>query len=129
MQAHGGAFFLKKLGPIGTNFARYKMTARRGINLRRAVRQEKMNVSPPNRTQPTGRVNVYEVRPATTGDGFDLISEAISSGRLRLSKQHVAIGYATLHSGSHASVIRVYDAAGQLVATHEQQAGRSAARE
>lgn len=70
------------------------------------------------------RVNVYEVRPATTGEGFDVISEALSTGRLRLSKQHVAIGYATLHSGSQASVIRVYDAAGQLIATHEQAAGR-----
>ena len=86
-----------------------------------------MNVSSLNE-QPTERVNVYEVRPATIGEGFDLISDAIGSGRLRLSKQHVAIGYATLHSGSHPAVIRVYDAAGELVATHEQPAGRGAGR-
>ena len=74
-------------------------------------------------------MNVYEVRPATTGEGFDLISDALSTGRLRLSKQHVAIGYATLHSGAHASSIRVYDADGELVATHQQPAGRAGARE
>ena len=83
-----------------------------------------MNASPPNEKQQAFRMNVYEVRPATTGEGFDLISDSISTGRLRLSKQHVAIGYATLHSGSHASIIRVYDEAGELIATHEQPAGR-----
>ena len=85
-----------------------------------------MNASSPNERQQALRMNVYEVRPATTGEGFDLISDAISTGRLRLSKQHVAIGYATLHSGSHASVIRVYDDAGELIATHEQPPGRGA---
>ena len=74
-------------------------------------------------------MNVYEVRPATNGDGFDLISDALVTGRLRLSKQHVAIGYATLHSGSHRSVVRVFDADGQLVATHEQSPSRGTAHE
>lgn len=83
-----------------------------------------MNASHSDEKQQLSRLNVYEVRPATTGAGFDVISEAIATGRLRLSKQHVAIGYATLHSGSHASVIRVYDAAGELIETHEQPAGR-----
>ena len=72
------------------------------------------------------RTNIYEVRPAKTGEGFDLFSDSISSGRLRLSKQHVAVGYATLHSGANASVIRVYDETGELIATHEQPAGRGA---
>ena len=85
-----------------------------------------MNASPSDEKQQQAcRVNVYEVRPAKTGEGFDLISDAISLGRLRLSKQHVAIGYATLHSGSNASVIRVYDEAGELIATHEQPPGRA----
>ena len=70
-------------------------------------------------------MNVYEVRPASFGEGFDLISDALSSGRLRFSKQHVAIGYATLHSGSHACTIRVYDANGQLAETRDQPAPRS----
>ena len=85
-----------------------------------------MNASPLNEKQQTFRINVYEVRPTRTGDGFDLISESISTGRLRFSKQHVAVGYATLHSGSHASVIRVYDEAGAVIATHEQPPGRGA---
>ena len=88
-----------------------------------------MNVSPAPEKQPTERLNIYEVRPTTSGDGFDLISDALVTGRLRLSKQHVAIGYATLHSGSHPAVIRVYDADGQLVATHEQPSVRGGARE
>ncbi len=83
-----------------------------------------MNASHSDPKQQRSRLAVYEVRPATTGEGFDVISEALSTGRLRLSKQYVAIGYATLHSGSHPSVIRVYDAAGELIATHEQPAGR-----
>ena len=83
-----------------------------------------MNASHSDEKPQLSRVNVYEVRPATTGEGFDVISEALSGGCLRLSKQHVAIGYATLHSGSRASVIRVYDGAGELIATHEQPAGR-----
>lgn len=82
------------------------------------------NPSPSDEKAQLSRVNVYEVRPATSGEGFEVISDAISTGRLRLSKEHVAIGYATLHSGSHPSVIRVYDAAGQLIATHEQPPGR-----
>ena len=81
-----------------------------------------MNVSPPEQTQQTSRVNLYEVRPIGAGEEFELISEAISSGRLRFTKQHVAVGYATLHSGSHASVIRIYDAAGQVIVTHEHPA-------
>lgn len=83
-----------------------------------------MNAPSATESPQTFRTNIYEVRPAKAGEGFDLISDSISSGRLRLSKQHVAIGYATLHSGSDASVIRVYDEAGELIATHEQTAGR-----
>ena len=86
-----------------------------------------MNVSPPDEPQQASRVNVYEVRPIGGGEEFELISEAISTGRLRFTKQHVAVGYATLHSGSQASVIRVYDATGRVIATHEQPtaAGRA----
>lgn len=79
-----------------------------------------MNVSPPDQPQQASRVNVYEVRPLGAGEEFELISDAISTGRLRFTKQHVAVGYATLHSGSNGSLIRVYDAAGQVIATHEQ---------
>ena len=83
-----------------------------------------MNASPLDDLPQAARANVYDVRPAPTGDGFDLISESLSAKQLRLTKLHVAVGYATLHSGSRASVIRVYDADGNLIATHSQQAGR-----
>jgi hypothetical protein len=66
------------------------------------------------------RLNIYEVRPE--GDGFALLSGALEQRQLYFTKEHVAVGYATLHSRSIPSVIRVYDAAGKLLATHEQQA-------
>ncbi len=83
-----------------------------------------MNASSPHEKEQASSLNVYEVRPAKNSDGFELISDSISTGRLRFSKQHVAVGYATLHTGSHASIIRVYDEAGALIATHEQPPGR-----
>lgn len=83
-----------------------------------------MNTSSPAEKLPPCRVNVYEVRPANTGEGFDLISDALATGRLRLSKEHVAVGYATLHRGANAALIRVYDAAGEVIATHQQPPGR-----
>ena len=98
------------------------MTTLRALPLR-AVGS--MNATPPDQPQQTARVNVYEVRPATTGEGFDLISDALATGRLRLSKQHVAVGYATLHSGANAALIRVYDENGQLITTREQPSGRT----
>ena len=82
-----------------------------------------------DRDQPVSRTNVYVVRPAARGEGFDLISTALATGRLHFGKKHVAVGYATLHSGSHASLIRVYDAAGRLTATHERAAARRGSAE
>ena len=71
-------------------------------------------------TETDARVNFYEVRPAADGAGFELSSDMLASGRLAFSKEHVAIGYARLHSGARASVIRIYDAAGNLLETREQ---------
>lgn len=71
------------------------------------------------------RVNVYEVRPKAEGAGFVLVSSALASGRMEFTKEHVAVGYAMLHSGSYASVIRVYDGGGKLTASHEQPAAKS----
>ena len=72
--------------------------------------------------QRPARVNAYEVRPASEGDGWELISTSLAKGRMPFTKQHVAVGYATLHSGRLASVVRVYDADGNLLATHTQPA-------
>jgi hypothetical protein len=74
--------------------------------------------------EPPPRTNVYEVRPAAEGTGYDLVSDALAKGRMPFTKQHIAIGYATLHSGRLASVIRVYSADGQLIATHTQRAAK-----
>ena len=81
-----------------------------------------MNSPSADPPQHVSRKNVYQVRPTGGGDGFDLLSDAISTGRLHFSKEHVAVGYAALHSGSNASIIRVYDLDGNLKASHEQPA-------
>lgn len=83
---------------------------------------QQMNTSSANAT-PIPQVNVYDVRPARTGEAFELFSDALAGGKLQFSKEHVAVGYATLHSGSKGSLIRIYDAAGTLVSVREQPAG------
>jgi hypothetical protein len=52
----------------------------------------------------------------------DLISDALPFGRLWYGQSDAiknAIGYAKFYSCSHDAVIRVYDAAGNAVETHE----------
>ena len=54
--------------------------------------------------------------------GVDLVSNALQFGRLWYSEPNAvsnAIGYAKLYSRSHDAVIRVYDEAGNVIATHE----------
>jgi hypothetical protein len=60
----------------------------------------------------------YEVRPRKDHRGVDLISDALPFGRLWYGEPN-AIGYAEHRSRSHDAVIRVYDAAGNLIETHE----------
>jgi predicted transcriptional regulator len=62
--------------------------------------------------------HVYEVRPRKDKRGFDLISDALPFGRLRYGEPD-AISYAKFYSRSHDAVIRVYDDAGNVIATHE----------
>ena len=53
---------------------------------------------------------------------FDLIYGALPFGRLRYGEPNAisnAIGYAKFYSRSHDAVIRVYDAAGNVIETHE----------
>jgi len=47
-----------------------------------------------------------------------LISDALPFGRLWYGEPN-AISYAQFHSRSHDAVIRVYDAAGNVIETHE----------
>ena len=70
-------------------------------------------------------MHVYEVRPLKDKRGVDLISDALPFGRLWYGKPNAisnAIGYAEHYSRSHDAVIRVYDAAGDLVETHKHAA-------
>jgi hypothetical protein len=64
-------------------------------------------------------MHLYEVRPRKDKRGVDLISDALPFGRLWYDKPDNAIDYAKFHSSSHDAVIRVYDAAGDVIETHE----------
>jgi len=64
-------------------------------------------------------MHVYEVRPRKDKRGVDLISDALPFGRLWYTKPDDAIGYAEHRLRSHDAVIRVYDAAGNVIETHK----------
>ena len=57
--------------------------------------------------------------------GVNLISDALPCGRLWYLETRQAIGYADFRSRSHDAVIRVYDAAGNVIETHERVRIRS----
>ena len=64
----------------------------------------------------------YEVRPRKDDREVDLVSEVLPFGRLWYDWPGAianAIGYAKFYSRSHYAVIRVYDAKGNVVETHE----------
>ena len=68
--------------------------------------------------------HIYEVRPRPDHRGVDLISDVLPFGRLWYGEPNAAsnaIGYAMHRSRSHDAVIRVYDAAGNVIETHEHQ--------
>jgi hypothetical protein len=65
---------------------------------------------------------VYEVRLRRDKRGVDLISDALPFGRLWYGGPNAvsnAIGYAQFYSRIHDAVIRVYDAAGNVIETHQ----------
>ena len=66
--------------------------------------------------------HLYEIRPRSDKRGVDLISDVLPFGRLWYAEPHAitnAIGYAKFYSRSHDAVIRVYDAARNVIETHE----------
>ena len=70
----------------------------------------------------TSSQHVYEVCPRKDNPGVDLISDALPFGRLWYSEPNAvanAIGYAEHRSRSHHALIRVYDAAGNVIETYE----------
>jgi hypothetical protein len=69
-------------------------------------------------------MHLYVVRPRKDHRGVDLISDALPFGRLWYAEPNAAanaIGYAMHRSRSHDAVIRVYDEAGNVIETHEQE--------
>jgi len=67
-------------------------------------------------------MHVYEVRPRNDHRGVDLISDALPFGRLWYGESNAvenAVAYALHYSRSHGAVIRVYDAAGNVIETRE----------
>ena len=67
-------------------------------------------------------MHAYEVRLRKDKRGFDLTSDAFPFGRLWYGERNAtsnAIDYAEFYSGSPHAVIRVYDAAGRVIETHE----------
>jgi len=67
-------------------------------------------------------MHLYEVRPRKDKRGVDLISDALPFGRLWYGGPNAvsnAIGYAMHDSRSTDAVIRVYDAADNVIATHK----------
>jgi hypothetical protein len=64
-------------------------------------------------------MHVYEVRPRKHKRDFDLISDALPFGRLWYTKPDDAVDYAKFFSRAHDAVIRVYDAGGNVIETHE----------
>ena len=67
-------------------------------------------------------VHVYEVRPREDKRSVDLVSDALPFGRLWYDGPN-AVGNAEQYSPSHDAVIPVYDAAGNVIETHEHASG------
>src|SRR5262249_55203053 len=63
--------------------------------------------------------HVYEVRSRKDKRGVDLISDALPFGRLWYDKSDNAIDYAMHYTRAADAVIRVYDASGNVIETHE----------
>ena len=55
--------------------------------------------------------------------GVDLLSDALPFGRLWYTEIPHAIEYAKFCSRSHRAVIRAYDAAGNVIQTHDHTGG------
>jgi hypothetical protein len=67
-------------------------------------------------------IHNYEVRPRKDGRGVALVSDGLPFGRLCYDGAQAAanaIGYAKFYSRSHHAVLRVYDATGNVIDTHE----------
>jgi hypothetical protein len=69
-------------------------------------------------------VQKYEVRPRKDHRGVDLVSEQLPFSGLWYGKPNAisdTIGYAQFYSRTHDAAVRVYDASGNVIETHEQK--------
>jgi hypothetical protein len=64
-------------------------------------------------------VRIRQVRLRKTHHCVEIVSDALSFGRLWYTQISHAISDAQFYSRSHVAVIHVYDAAGNLIQTHE----------
>jgi len=64
-------------------------------------------------------MHTYEVRPCEDHHGVNLISDELPFGHLLYLEVREAVDYAKFYSQSHDAVIHVYDAAGNVIKTHE----------
>ncbi len=70
----------------------------------------------------TSSQHVCQVRPPKDKRGVDLISDALPFGRLWSGEPDAvsnAVGYAMHRTRSHHAIIRVFDAAGNVIETHD----------
>jgi hypothetical protein len=70
----------------------------------------------------TTSTHVYEIRPRTDKHGVDLISDTLPYSPLWYRGPNAirdAINHAKFYSRLHDAIIRVYDAAGNVIKTHE----------
>jgi hypothetical protein len=67
---------------------------------------------------PHQKMHTYEVRPREDRYGVDLISDVLPFGRLLCEEIREAVAYAKFYSRSYDALIRIYDAAGNMVETH-----------
>jgi hypothetical protein len=79
------------------------------------------------RKHSTTSIHIYEIRLRVDKHGFDLSSDALRYSPLWYRGSNAigdAVRYAKSYSQSHPVVIRVYDATGNLIETHEQTLAR-----
>ena len=75
---------------------------------------------PPDRS--TIRTDVYEIRPRADKHGVDLVGDALPYSPMWYRGPRAitdAVDHAKFFSRSHAAVVRIYDPAGKVIATHE----------
>jgi len=68
---------------------------------------------------PDKETHIYEVHPRQDHYGVNLISDVLPFGRLLYLEVREAVAYAKFYSRSQDATIRVYDAAGNVIETHE----------